>query len=158
MLGHSIQRHMDAYAKSPSRAKSFDSARLGSTRLLCTLILDIRHSDFLEVGKKTAIHNNGLFCFFLIISSLLSINIVSVSANGVECCLSYLSDCVCVCVCRSVCPKNVLYPDAVWDGEWGRSRDRCIRWSGDRQRGKGVLGVNLRRPTVTNEERCALPK
>jgi len=36
-----------------------------------------------------------------------------------------------VCVC--VCPKSVLWqncrldPDAVWGGEWGRSRDGCIR-------------------------------
>jgi len=42
--------------------------------------------------------------------------------------------CVCRSVGRSVCPESVLWqigwmdPDAVWDGEWGRSRDGCIRW------------------------------
>ena len=91
----------------PSRAES-DSARLSSTRLLCTLILGIRHNDFLEVGTKTAIHNNGLFCFFLIISASLSINIVSVSANGVN--LSPIPSVgLCVRVCRSVCPESVLW-------------------------------------------------
>ena len=35
--------------------------------------------------------------------------------------------------------------DAVWDGEWGRSRDGCIIWGGDRRRERGSLGVNLER-------------
>jgi len=39
-------------------------------------------------------------------------------------------------------------PDAVWGGEWGRSRDGCIRWGDYRQRGKGSFGVNLGRPIV----------
>jgi len=43
-----------------------------------------------------------------------------------------------------------LDPDAVWDGEWGRSRDGCIRWGGDRRREGLFWGVNLGRPTVTN--------
>jgi len=30
-------------------------------------------------------------------------------------------------------------PDAVWDGEWGRSRDGRIRWGSDRRR-KGSFG------------------
>jgi len=77
-------QHTAAYGRICRVAESSRIFRLGSTRLLCTLILDIRHSDFLEVGTKTAIDNNGLFCFFLIISSSLSINIASVSANGVE--------------------------------------------------------------------------
>jgi len=39
---------------------------------------------------------------------------------------------VCRSVGRSVCPESVLWqngrldPDAVWDGECGRSRDGCI--------------------------------
>jgi len=44
--------------------------------------------------------------------------------------------------------------DAVWIGEWGRSRDGCIRWDGDRRRGRGivrvVLGVNVGHLFVTN--------
>jgi len=39
-------------------------------------------------------------------------------------------------------------PDAIWDGEWSRSRDGCIIWGGDRRREGAVLGVNLGRPTV----------
>jgi len=41
-------------------------------------------------------------------------------------------------------------PDAVWDGEWGRSNDGCIRWVVIAEGEGAVLGVNLRRPTVTN--------
>ena len=41
-------------------------------------------------------------------------------------------------------------PDAVWDGEWGRSRDGCIRWDGYRKRERGSFGVNLGRPIVTS--------
>ena len=44
--------------------------------------------------------------------------------------------------------------DAVWGGEWGRSRDGCIRWDGDRQREAAVLGVNAGHPIVTNGIRC----
>jgi len=40
--------------------------------------------------------------------------------------------------------------DAVWDSVWGRSNDGCIRWGGDRQRGRGSFGVNFGRPIVTN--------
>jgi len=41
--------------------------------------------------------------------------------------------------------------DAVWDGEWGRSRGGCIRYGvmiveGERT----VFGVNLGHPIVTN--------
>jgi len=32
-----------------------------------------------------------------------------------------------------------LDPDAVWSGEWGRSRDGCIRWGGYRRREGAVL-------------------
>ena len=31
-------------------------------------------------------------------------------------------------------------PDAVWNGEWGRSNDGCIRWGGDRRRGRSSFG------------------
>jgi len=41
-------------------------------------------------------------------------------------------------------------PDAVGDGEWGRSKNGCIRWRGDRRRGGAVMGMNLGRPIVTN--------
>jgi len=45
----------------------------------------------------------------------------------------YRSVCLCLCVCRSVCLKSVLWQnccmdlDAVWDGDWGRSSEGCIR-------------------------------
>jgi len=42
-------------------------------------------------------------------------------------------------------------PDAIWDDEWGQSRDGCFRWS-DRQRGRGSFGVNLGHPIVTNKD------
>jgi len=41
-------------------------------------------------------------------------------------------------------------PDAVWDGELGRSKNGCIRCDGDRLREGTVLGVNLVRPIVTS--------
>jgi len=31
-------------------------------------------------------------------------------------------------------------PAAVWDGECGRSMDGCIRWGGDRRRGRDNFG------------------
>jgi len=43
-------------------------------------------------------------------------------------------------------------------GEWGRSRDWCIRWSGDRRREWALLGVNLERIIVINGEGDALSK
>jgi len=41
-------------------------------------------------------------------------------------------------------------PDAVWDGEWGRSSDGCIRRGGNRRRERAVLGVNSGRPVTTS--------
>ena len=41
-------------------------------------------------------------------------------------------------------------PDSIWDREWGRSRDGCIRWGGDHHRERGSFGVNLGHPIVTN--------
>ena len=61
----------------------------------------------------------------------------------------------------SVCPENVLWqndgvdPDAVWGGEWGRSRMGVLDGAGYRQRKKAVLGVNLERPIVTNGDLAA---
>jgi len=43
-----------------------------------------------------------------------------------------------------------LDPDAVWDGEWGRSRDRCSRWVVIVEGEGAVLGVNLGHPIVTD--------
>jgi len=39
-----------------------------------------------------------------------------------------------------------LYPDAVWGGEWGRSRDGCIGWVEIVEGEGAVLEVNLGRP------------
>jgi len=35
-------------------------------------------------------------------------------------------------------------------GEWGWSRNACIRWGGDRRRRRSSVGVNVRHPIVTN--------
>jgi len=42
--------------------------------------------------------------------------------------------------------------DAIWGSEWGWSRVGCIRWGGDHQRDRAVLGVNVGHPIVTNSE------
>jgi len=62
-----------------------------------------------------------------IISTSLSISIASRALMVWDCHLDHLS------VGLSV----QSYPDDVWDGEWGQSRDGCIRWGGDRRRGRG---------------------
>jgi len=61
---------------------------------------------------------------YLVFSVSLSISIAS-GALMVRACY----------ICLSVgCPESVLWqngqldPDVVWGGEWGRSRDGCIRW------------------------------
>ena len=43
----------------------------------------------------------------------------------------------------------------VWGGDWGQSRDGCIRWGGDRRREGAILGVNLGHPIVTNRDSVA---
>ena len=51
-------------------------------------------------------------------------------------------------IATSVCLEGVgllwqndsLDLDAVWAGEWSRSRDGCIGWDGDRRRGSGSFG------------------
>jgi len=56
----------------------------------------------------------------------------------------------------SVCPQSVLSQngwldlDAIWDGEWDRSRMGVLYGFLDRRREWAVLGVNLGRPIVTN--------
>ena len=42
--------------------------------------------------------------------------------------------------------------DAVWDSEWGQSRDGCIRWDGDCRRERGSFAVNLRYLIVTSRD------
>jgi len=42
-------------------------------------------------------------------------------------------------------------PDAVWDGEWGQSRDGCMRVVIVKGEG-AVLGSNLRHPIVINSD------
>ena len=86
-----------------------------------------------------------------IISASLSINIASVSADGVD-----LSPSPSVGRSVCLCPESVLWqngwldPDAAWDGEWGRSRDGCIRLGWWSSKGRGSFGINLGRPIVTN--------
>jgi len=46
-----------------------------------------------------------------------------------------------------------LDPDAVWDGEWGRPRDWCIRWGMVIVEGQwAALEVNVEHSIVTNGE------
>jgi len=90
-----------------------------------------------------------LFCF---ISASLSISIASVSANDID--LSPIPS-VGLSVVLSVSgkctvAKRLIGSDAVWGGEWGRSRDGCLRCGDDRQREGAVLGVNFGCPIVTN--------
>ena len=40
--------------------------------------------------------------------------------------------------------------DAVWSGEWGQSRDGCIRWKEIVKGEEAVLRVNVGNPNVTN--------
>jgi len=40
--------------------------------------------------------------------------------------------------------------DAVWSGEWGRSRDGCIRRGWFSSKGQGRFVINLERPIITN--------
>ena len=55
-----------------------------------------------------------------------------------------------------MCPESVLWqndlldPDAVLGGKWGWSREACIRWGGDHQRGRCSFRVNVGHPIVTN--------
>jgi len=38
----------------------------------------------------------------------------------------------------------------VWGGEWGHSRDGCIKWGGYHHRGRGSFGGEFVHPVVTN--------
>jgi len=84
----------------------------------CKLISSFVHSYSLRL---LVLH----VCDF--ISASLSISILSGALMIRACRLEHLS------VCLSVCPEVFLWqnfrldPDAVWGGEWGRSRDGCIR-------------------------------
>ena len=63
--------------------------------------------------------------------------LLSATLYNQSCRLAHLSvrRSMCLSVCLSVCPEDVLWKngqldlDDVWDGEWGRSRDGCIRLS-----------------------------
>jgi len=44
------------------------------------------------------------------------------------CRLGHLSVCLSVCLESVLWQNGRLYLDAVWGGEWGRSRDGCIRY------------------------------
>ena len=65
---------------------------------------------------------------------------------------------MCVSVSRSGRPESVgllwqngcMDPDAVWDGEWGRSRDGCIRWGWLSSKGRGSFGGEFGPSIVTN--------
>jgi len=91
---------------------------------------------------------------------------VSLSINTIEhkqvleqsCHLAHLS--VCLSVRQSVSLSGGwivekwlwLYLDAIWDGEWGRSRGGCIRWVEIVEKDGTVLGVNVGHSTITNED------
>ena len=72
----------------------------------------------------------------------------------------------CQSLCRSVClsvgllvgplsggctvAKQLIGSVCRLGGEWGRSRDGCIKWGGDCRRGSGSFGVNVGHPIVIN--------
>jgi len=145
-----IRRHRHA-----GPGHTLDSSSIG-------MILSV---EALEVKKKTFLINLVQLQAHLylrtpntvttIISASLSINTASISANGVD--LSPIPSVgryVGLCVCPESVPwqNGWLDPDAVWDGEWGRSRDGCITLGGNCRRGRGSFGVNLEHPIVNNED------
>jgi len=88
-----------------------------------------------------------LIKYGIIISMLLSVNIASVSANGVELLsIPSVSRSVCVSIWRSVCPERVLWqnglldPDAIWDGELSRRGMRLLDGGPCAPRGMGSFG------------------
>ena len=86
----------------------------------------------------------------LVVSASLSINIASVSANGVE--LSPIPSVgLSVCLSRKcTVAKWLIGSGCRLDGEWGRSRMGVLDRDGNSRRGRGLLVVNLGRPIVTN--------
>jgi len=90
-----------------------------------------------QAGCRTRPSNLALVFF----SASLSVSIASV--RGI------LTDLSSVCVLD--CPESVLWqngwidPDAVWNGEWGRSRDGCIRWGSTCCKGKEEFQGVIRR-------------
>jgi len=50
------------------------------------------------------------------------------------------SVCLCVCLESVLWQNGRLDPDAVWGGEWGRSRDGVLDGGGARRREWAVLG------------------
>jgi len=73
-----------------------------------------------------------------IISASLSISIASSALTLRNIRLDHLSVCWSVGRTQSIFWQNGwLDPGAVWDGEWGRSRDRCIGWGWRLSKGKG---------------------
>jgi len=50
--------------------------------------------------------------------------------------------------------NGLLDPGAIWDGEWGRSRDKCVTWGGNRRRGRCSRWVH----SLSWGLRCTLPK
>ena len=68
--------------------------------------------------------------------------------------------------CWYLCLDSVIFvclsPDAVWDGEWGRSRDGCIRWEWLSSTGMGCsvseFGHHIVTCCIVVRERRALPR
>jgi len=82
---------------------------------------------------------------FIFLAASLSINAIERKRVFLQTCrLSNLS--VYLSVGRFVGPVGELWKngwldlDAVWGGEWGRSRDGCIRWGGNRRRRDSFVG------------------
>jgi len=45
--------------------------------------------------------------------------------------------------------------DVVWGGEWGQSKDGCIRWGVEIVREEAIWGINVGYPIVTSGEFAA---
>ena len=95
-----------------------------------------------------------------IISASLSINIASISANGVDLSPTPLLVCVCVYVGRSVCLESVLYITARWIRMLFRMLSRVGRGigvldgSGDRRRGRSSFGGEFGVSQMTFRRTC----
>ena len=96
----------------------------------------------LLVHLRQSIHCIGVTVLFLyLFFSCVAVYQASISGLCDGTCRS-----VSLSVCWSVCPQSVLWQngwvdlDAVWDGEWGRSTDGCIRWVWLSSKERGSFG------------------
>jgi len=87
----------------------------------------------------------------LLIATSLFINTIEHKQVFLQTCrLSRLSVSRSVGLVGELWKNGCLDLDAIWGGEWGRSRDWCIRWGEDRRRGRGSFVGKCGHPIVTS--------